>query len=287
MLIAITVMEKRETMVTFKRFFVTAVIVLAGSTGIALAQARLDVAGDQIRAKQQMATMEAVLRQAVVSGAQNVITQLRNVVRDSPRLGTPKASGVRLDGYGLVFHVEVPEFVLPIMWDVLVREAQYRNAAMQVQQLRNQVRNMQPGPERNRALEMLFQLEQGLTGGNLRAPEGGRDNPGGATLIPAGVPGKESKEPSVVDDPESAYTREVKTALIDAMLTNSQGLGVGAEEWLTIIAIDGVPNNPQFPGDAIDASTWVMRVKGSVLAAFRAETISKEEARKQVEVREQ
>src|SRR5687768_12585719 len=239
MLIAITVMEMRETMVTFKQFVVTAVIVLAGSTGIVSAQARLDVAGDQIRAKQQMATMEAVLRQAVVSGAQNVITQLRNVVRDSPRLGTPKASGVRLDGYGLVFHVEVPEFVLPMLWDVLVREAQYRSAAMQVQQLRAQVSNMAPGPERNRALEMIFQLEQGLTG-NLRAPEGRRNNPGGATLIPAGVPGSGSAEPSVVDDPETAYTREVKTALIDAMLTNSQGLGVGAEEWLTVIAIDGV-----------------------------------------------
>ena len=274
----------RETMVTFNRFVVTAVIVLAGSVGIASAQARLD-GSDQIRAKQQMATMEAVLRQAVVSGAQNVITQLRNVVRDSPRLGTPKASGVRLDGYGLVFHVEVPEFVLPMLWDVLVREAQYRSAAMQVQQLRAQVSSMPPGPERNRALEMIFQLEQGL-GGNLR-PEGGRNTPGGPALIPAGAPGKASSEPSVVDDPESAYTREVKTALIDAMLTNSQGLGVGADEWLTVIAIDGVPNNPQFPGDAIDASTWVMRVKGSALAAFRTGTLSKEEALKQVEVREQ
>ena len=286
MLMTTTVREMRETMVTFKRFVATAVIVLAGSVGIVSAQARLD-GSDQIRAKQQIATMEAVLRQAVVSGAQNVITQLRSVVRDSPRLGTPKASGVRLDGYGLVFHVEVPEFVLPLMWDVLVREAQYRSAGMQVQQLRAQVNNMPPGPERNRALERIFQLEQGLTGGNLRAPEGGRNSSGGAPLIPASVPGNGSSEPSVVDDPESAYTREVKTALIDAMLTNSQGLGVGADEWLTIIAIDGVPNNPQFPGDAIDASTWVMRVKGSVLSAYRAGSVTKEEARNQVEVREQ
>ena len=75
--------------------------------------------------------------------------------------------------------------------------------------------------------------------------------------------------------------------LIDAMLTPSQ-LTIGADEWLTIVARSGVTNNrDQSPGDAVESSKGIIRVKGSVLAAFRAGTITKEEALKQVEVKQQ
>ena len=50
---------------------------------------------------------------------------------------------------------------------------------------------------------------------------------------------------------------------------------------------DGGPANPQSPGDAIDASTQIISVKGTTLAAFQARTITIEEARKQVEIKEQ
>ena len=66
---------------------------------------------------------------------------------------------------------------------------------------------------------------------------------------------------------------------------NSQPLSIPPVEYLAVVATDDVPI--RVPGDSIDATTWVMRVKGSVLAAFRAGTITKDEAQKQVEVTEQ
>ena len=153
--------------------------------------------------------------------------------------------------------------------------------------MRSQLNGMPPGPQRDRQVDAISQLEQQL---GLRATDGVRGGPNGGSLIPVvpvGIPGGVSIDQKVVEDPETAYSREVKTALVEAMLTNSQPLTIGADEWLTIVARNGVPSNPQTPGDSIDSRQGLIRVKGSVLAAFRAGTISKEEAIKQVEVKQQ
>jgi len=280
----------RETMDTLKRVVSICATVLVATAGTASAQVRASEA-EQIRSRQQIATMETILQQAVFSGAQNVITQVRNMVNVNapPRIGTPRASGFRLDGVGLVFYVSVPAFEVPFMWDVMVRDAQYKNAAMNIQRARNAVNGMPPGPERVRLEQQIAQMETELALGNLRPVQPSREaGISAASLVPAGVSGgSNSVDQKVVEDPESAYTREVKAALIDVMLKHSQALGIGPEERLIVVARDGVPNNPQFPADAIDSPTWIMSVKGSVLAAFRAQTISEEEAQKQVEVKEQ
>jgi len=93
-------------------------------------------------------------------------------------------------------------------------------------------------------------------------------------------------DPVVLADPAEAYTQEVKGALIDAMLENSGPLGVGPDEWLTIAARDSEPGNRLVPGDAYDSTTWVLRVKGSDLAAFRSGRLTLEDARQRVEIKE-
>jgi hypothetical protein len=90
----------------------------------------------------------------------------------------------------------------------------------------------------------------------------------------------------VLDNPAEGYTREVKAALVDAMIENSGPLALGPEEWLTVAARDNVPRDPLIPGDMADFSTIIFRVKGSDLAAFRAGRMTLEEARQKVEVRE-
>jgi hypothetical protein len=283
-----SVIEVRETMDTLKRFVTVCTTALVVTAGTASAQVRSTDA-EQIRSRQQIATFETVLQQAVSIGAQNVIAQVRSVVNAPPRLGTPRASGFRLDGVGVVFNVSVPAFEMPILWEVLVREAQFRNAAMNLQRLRVEISGMPAGPERVRREQMIAQLETELAIGNLRPAEPPRGAVTAQSLVPVGIAGVngDSIDQKVAEDPESAYTREVKAALIGAMLTNSQGLGVGPEERLIVVARDGVPANPQFPADSIDSSIWIMSVKGSVLAAFRSGSLTEEEARKQVEVTEQ
>jgi hypothetical protein len=273
-------------MAIFNRVIIT--IALVGA-GLSPAYGQVSsVEAEQVRARQPIVTMETVLVGAITTGAQNVILEVRNVIPAySPRTVPARVSGVRLDGYGVLFHVDVPMLPLPFMWDAMVLEMQTRNTLMRIQQLRTQALNIPSGPESERLRNQANQLEQELTLGNFRVAQPSRGTVAASSLIPVGVERSTPLEPSVMDDPAAAYTRAIKSALIDAMLNNSQALGVKADEWLTIVARDGVPANPQSPGDAIDASIQVIKVKGSTLAAFQARTISIEEARKQVEVTEQ
>ncbi len=276
-------------MAVFNRMIAAAIVVFVTS-GTAFAQVS-PAEAERIRMRQQLALMETVLERAMEIGAQNVIMQVRRVVQDRPRLGQGgRVSGVRLPGYGMVFHVQVPEMILPLTYHVVVREQQDRDMWMRLQQMRNEVLGTAAGVERNQRLEEIARLEQQFLLGNMRPSVPSRGQVGPQSLVPvvpAGVTQPLTSDPSVVDDPEGAYTREVKAALIDAMLTNSQALGLKADEWLTVYARDSTPNNPQSPGDAIDSTTQIMSVKGSTLAAFQAQTISIAEARKQVLITEQ
>ena len=283
-----SVMEKRETMATFKRFMVAGVMVL-GAAGTVAAQVS-QAEADQIHLRQQIATMEVVLQQAVVHGADLVYAQFRSVFQDRLRLGSqPRVIGITLPHYGPMFTVDVPMIQLPLLWDVLVRDAEYRNQLMRLQQMRAQLNTMPPGRERDQLADAINRNELGL---GLRAPEGTRSGPNGAPAVRAGIPGAggsvEQLEQKVADDPETVYSREVKSALIEVMLTNSQSLSIGPDEWLTVVAVarEAGSTNPA-PGDSVDANRGIIRVKGSVLSAFRAGTITKEEARKQVEIIEQ
>jgi hypothetical protein len=245
---------------------------------------------ERIRMRQDLATMEGVLQRAIVSGAENVMAQMRRVVPDRPRLAPAHVSGFRLDGHGLVFHVQVPQLTLPILYFVNLREMQERNMWMQMQQLRTQVSGMPAGPERTEREQQLAQIAEQLALGNLRPTAPTRGQVGAQSLVPpvpVGVTQSVAIEPSAVDDPYAAYTREVKAALVDALLKNGQAFSIRPDESLTIVARDGEPSNPQIPGDSIDSSIWVMSVKGSVLSAFQKQTITLEEARRLVEVTEQ
>jgi hypothetical protein len=246
-----------------------------------------------IRSRQAISTMEAVLQRAVSNGAEMVMAQVRTVMPTGrPMLSnTPRVSGFRLPGYGVLFTVQVPDLDMPLLWDLVVRPNQNRdaNVTLMVQQMKTQLMGMAPGPARSQLLDQVIQLELSLAAGTARGDARGVT---AASIRPEGVERQTERpenkvDPRVVEDPEGAYTREVKDALIEAMLVNSQALSVAPEEYLTIAASDDMPTNPRAPGDSIDASTWVMRVKGSVLAALRAGTITKDEAQKQVEVTEQ
>jgi hypothetical protein len=93
-------------------------------------------------------------------------------------------------------------------------------------------------------------------------------------------------DPAVVRDPNEAYTHSVKEALLDAMIESSGPLNLGADEWLTVAARDNVPRDPLVPGDSNELNTVIFKVRGSDLAAFRAGTITLEQARKRVDAKE-
>jgi hypothetical protein len=256
-----------------------AAAVVTMSFAVPSAQGPQPTESEQIRARQRIATMEEVLKRAVSNGADNVLRQVRNVMPEQPMLaGAPEVRGFRLDGYGIFFDVEVPLMRLPLMW-TLRTAVQDGRAAQMVQELRTDIRALPPA-ERQRLEAKLVALEVQL---GATQPRGRQRGVAAANL---GAPAAPSVDPDVVNDPENAYTHEVKEALIDAMLDSSGVLTIGADEWLTVAARDNAPRDPLIPGDTVDFSTWIFRVKGSDLAAFRAGRLTAEEARKRVEERE-
>ena len=220
---------------------------------------------EQIKARQRISTMEGVLERAVSNGAENLLRQVRSVMPDAPMLsGAPKVRGFRLDGYGVFFDVEVPALRLPMTWPlryVLQDDTAAVNAALN--ELRQIVAQQLPR-ERDRFELLARRLE-------LRAS------------IPQAAP--RTGNP-MVTAPDEAYTKAVREALIDAMIENSGPIPLGPDEWLTVAARDNVPRDPLIPGDTAGLNTLTFKLKGSVLAEFRAGRVSLEDTRSRVEVRQ-
>jgi hypothetical protein len=107
----------------------------------------------------------------------------------------------------------------------------------------------------------------------------------GAAAAESDVRSPDATTPAVLDDPGRAYTSEVQTALIDAMLDFGPPIPVADGEWLTIAARDN-DDSRLGGGDPYDVSTILLRIRGSDLAAYRAKQITREDAVKRVEIRE-
>ena len=271
-----------------KQFVAIAVLTLTTAAVTFTQTVRPDDA-EQVRARQRISTMEAILARSVQNGADMVLRQVSDMMPDRPMLaGAPQVRGFRLEGYGVFFHVQVPTLVLPITWPIrqLVQESETRAATQTLQRMFAEVSTL--GGQGERLQQLLLQLQMQLDANNPRGRAAGRVS---AATVAAGLPGQPlppppNVDPRVMADPHAAYTEEVKEALIRAMLENSQALAIAPTEWLVIAARDDEPRSPFLLGDTIDFSTWLMRVKGSDLAGLRAGTLTQAEARARVEVRQ-
>jgi len=248
-----------------QRVVATAVAAVVLSAPAARAQSPKSAETDPIRQRQRISLMEGVLERAVANGADNLLRQVKHLMPDVPMLtGAPEVRGFRLDGYGVFFDVEVPALRLPLAWTLrYVADGNRLAVNAALAQMRAMVLE-QPAPERERMELLIRQMEQR----NMAAPPSSQ------------------VDPAVVRDPNEAYTRAVKEALVDAMVESSGPLNLGVDEWLTVAARDNVPNDPLVPGDSTDLRSVIFRIKGGDLAAFRAGQIPLEEARKRVKAEE-
>jgi hypothetical protein len=265
----------------------TVIVLLAGSIAFAQPQPQpqpqTQAEMDQVKARQRISMMEGVLERAVSNGADNMVRQMKAVMGDAPMLtGVPEVRGFRLDGYGVFFDVEVPALRLPVTWPLRYMFRDNRETIGIVNELRSMMADSEPR-QRERLGQIVRQLEQ-----QAQVPAGLRGNGriGAAAAVQVGGGAQPQQDPPAYDDPEEHYTREVKAALVDAMIENSGPVALGAEEWLTIAARDNVPRDPLIPTDAADTRTVIFRVKGSDLASYRAGRLTLEEIRKKVETRE-
>ena len=242
--------------------------------------------------------MESVLTQALQKGAQDLARMLRvNQPNSAFVTGTGRARGIILEGYGLLFDVDVPGMRQSVVWsEQMVQLMQERERAVQ------DLARLSPSDPLRKVAEMQYRTIERLLdaarGGPVLIPNptapttvaqpgiaAAQNISGVSETVITNTPAPPSVSPAAVArDPNELYTESVKNALIDAMLKYSAFLKLGDSEWLTVAASDS--EGPPIQGQIDDTSRIVIRVKGADLTAFQAGKLTREEVLKKVEVRE-
>ena len=279
-----------------KHFVWSLALVVVASAGAAAQPAPAE-AQDPIKARYKIFVMEGVLERAVDHGADQLRHQVRRVFPDMLLIsGASQARGFRLEGYGVFFDVEVPVRRRSVAWSLRTMiDENGMEAATALQHLKSFI-DAQADPRTKEGLQHALkriELQVGPVQPMTPAPALAGTGERTVTAMDAPpAPQPEAPAPMaaadrmLLENPSQVYEREVISALIDAMLDHSGPIGIGPDEWLTVAARDNEHRDRLMPGDMYDLMTIVLRVKGSDLAAFRADRITREEARKRVEVKE-
>jgi hypothetical protein len=224
------------------------------------------------RRRKHVQMLEGVLVAAVRSGAEEIAKQMQ---RGNPNIvmftGQARARGFMLENYGVFFDVEIPALRESVVWSMRTLERDL-NMATALEALRRAFAGLPQGPDRMQAEQALQRMQALNPAPQLPGPQH-MAQPG--AIVAANVP--------TIDDPHVAYTESVQNALIDAMLDFSLPMDLQDDEYLTVAARDS--EGPLQPGVIDDASTIVIRVKGSDLAMYAADKSKRDEVRKRVVVR--
>lgn len=278
-------------------------VALLGTASPALTQQPASTLDPTLQRRFHLKVMEGVLVSAVRHGADLLGSELRPI---NPNLvllaGTARARGFLLEGYGVFFDVEIPAVRESVAWTIRTMLDPDPFVVQSLAQVKRQLATLPPSPTRANMEQTIAAIEKQVAGGpamNARAASSrAADNAGPGRVAAAGMPdlapvaeSAPAPEPAAsrasgqaLRDPGAMYTEAVKNALIDAMLDHGGPMGIGPDEWLTVAAKDA--QGPLSPNEPYEATTTVLRIKGSDLAAFRADRLTRDEARRRVEVRE-
>jgi hypothetical protein len=275
-------------------------------TGVSSASAQVASVGsavpqEQMQARFQIAAMEGVLERAVQLGARRLSQQVQSVSPDALFIaGAARAKGFWLEGYGVFFDVDVPAMRRSVAWSFRMLDRGDRANEAAIQTLKRNLAGVRDPQARREVEDALQRLSRTI--GPMPPPGLDRQGPQGVAVVQAGAAGTvaspapdsaaapapavmsaDAAAAAVMDDPGQAYTDEVKSALIEAMITYG-ALPIADGQWLTIAARDN--EDSRLGGDPYDVSTIILRIRGDELAAYRAGRITKQDVLKRVEVRE-
>ena len=268
-----------------KRGMFVALVAALAVPGISAAQTASAPAPPLESRRHAIRMMEAVLSRAVLGGAEHLAEQIGS---GNPNMsfftGQARARGFVLDGYGVFFHVEIPEMQQSLVMSVTTLERDLAMASA-LESMRRAVDSFPEGASKLQAEQALKRLllqvgpipqmaetrEVGARG-VLRATE---TAPVAEAIAPVPLP--------ILRDPNAAYRDAIKAALIDAMLEHSRGMNIRPDEWLSVAAQRG---DSMAPNEIVTSSTLVLRIKGSDLALYDADRTRKDEIRQRVEVTE-
>lgn len=246
--------------------------------------------------------MEGALARAVDYGAK---TLNRDILAVMPGVfilaGEAQARGVYLDGYGVYFDVQVPMMRQSMMWSLRTMLDQDNTVAqMAISDIRKIGQSITDPASRAAFERSLNQLETQATPNTPYARTGNAGNPAVApsVMIPdsaaggvgaataAGLaPPRTAADKTWAQDPNRAYTEAVTRALVDAIIDYSTPMALGPEQFLTVAARDNEGRDTLAPQDPLEeVVTMIYRIKGADLLDYRAGRITRDEARKRVQV---
>jgi hypothetical protein len=243
----------------------------------------------QIRARFQILAMEGVLEKAVQLGAQRVRAEIQAAAPDAPDMlfitGLARARGFWLEGYGVFFDVDVPAMRRSLTWTLRVLEQGDRGLGNELAALKRLVATVDNPAARRDLQQAIQRIEAQVGPARIANAPGARAMTVTEAASTTAVATPQAERAPILADPDAVYTTEVKDALVEAMIEFSSPLPLTPTEWLTVAARDQDVSRLQ-PADPYDVSTILVRIKGADLAAFRAGQITREEARRRVELKE-
>jgi hypothetical protein len=229
----------------------------------------------------QIRMLEGVFSQAVRNGASEVAAKLRKLEPAGMMmqfyLGTPRARGFILEGYGVFFDIEIPALNQSVAWSVLTIQRD-RQVLTALDALSTALASMPAGPTRQQAQQAFQHVAQ--TVGPPQRTDQSQPAPGAVQAADAAPRATATIQLDALYDPLADYTEAVKNALVDAMLDHSLRIELGPEDWLTVAARES--EGPLPPGGISDSMTIVLRVQGAELATYQADRTKRDEIRAKV-----
>lgn len=240
----------------------------------------------------QLHVMEGALERAVQVGAQLVSTEMRQFAPDVVLfMGPARARGYRLDGYGVFFSVDVPAVRRSLTWSIRTLNRGGLDVTRALQSLRRYV-DTQGDETAKKDLDQalrLIELQVGplpavSEGSAMATPVAESRGVRGAPVVVAPEAERAAGDAPATGDPDALYEQQVKSALIEAMLDYGATLDLSGDDWLTIAARD--TGDGIIPGDLNEMVTITLRIRGRDLADHKVGRLSRDEARRRIEVRE-
>lgn len=270
----------------------------------AAASRRADTArGAALSARYHVRQMENVLERAVEHAADMMRRRLQAVTPDVLALaGTPRAQGFRIDGHGLFFSVEVPRLSETVNWALRVLSQDRDERVLASLQ---KVFATEQDPVLRADLERAIRTVQLQLSLVPRAPSSAQRRASVAAPVTSSggslttVIAADAATPLAADaapppapelpaepfaDPSAAYEDEVKHALVEAMLDYAGALPLPDVEWVTVAARDA--GYMAFPDAVSEMVTVTLSVRVVDLVEFRAQRLTREQARTRVVIRE-
>jgi len=179
---------------------------------------------------------------------------------------------------------EVPDLMLPMSWSLrYMMDQSGMTTANAVGELRTVMSQAVSDPQwRQRGEQAITRVEMQLGTPQPRQRLATNVSQTSSNAVPLAQAAP--VDPGTLANPDEEYTKQVKSALIEAMLENSGPIAVGPEESLAVAARNSRGDRFGIAADPSDAQTIMLSIKGSDLAAFHEKRISFDEARKRVQV---